>query len=204
MTARQITLTNGLITLVDEADYDALAKYQWRHMRSSDGKGSGYAVRHPAGSARGTLVWMHRELAQPLDGQVVDHVNGDGLDNQRHNLRTASHAQNMRNRRQVGPTGYKGLCYRPTIDVYDVQIRVNGRSIRVGSFRNPIVAAVAYDAAAREHHGEFARLNFSPDRDWILPSVPQGINGKPPSVRASRLRLGVSAGNEDQQPSEGA
>lgn len=96
----------------------------------------------------------------------VDHRDGNGLNNQRTNLRQATALQNMWNRRKTAAAAsrYKGVTwYRPT-KRWTAAIRVGGRVRYLGYFRDEQAAARAYDTAAREVHGEFACLNFPPIR----------------------------------------
>jgi len=107
-------------------------------------------------------MFMHRFILGLPDGQGVDHRNGDGLDNQRYNLRPATQLQNSRNR---GPssnntTGFKGVVWAKIPQRYQVQLEVHGKKIWLGYFDDPVMAARAYDVKARQIHGEFARLNF--------------------------------------------
>lgn len=95
------------------------------------------------------------------DGMHVDHINGDGLDNRRENLRVCSPMQNLWNsKKQTNTSGFKGVTKRASDKAFIARIRVNYKLISLGSFADPIDAAKAYDAAARAHFGEFARTNF--------------------------------------------
>ena len=131
--------------LVDTADFDELNKYRWGYRRQPN-KNTGYAVR--------TVFRMHRLLC---DGDVVDHVNGCGLDNRRSNLRPASRAQNQWNagRTKTNTSGWKGVSRHKCS--WRAQINVNGKRVRLGSFPTPEEAHAAYCEAAKRLHGEFAR-----------------------------------------------
>lgn len=113
---------------------------------------------------------LHRLVAGARTGQHVDHINGNKLDNRKANLRICTHAENMRNRARHSnnTSGYKGVSRRKGENRWGASIQVGGRLKRVGSYTSPIAAALAYDRAAQEHYGAFARPNFSPDRDWLL------------------------------------
>lgn len=108
---------------------------------------------------------MHRLLLglDLTDAAVhVDHASGDRLDNRRVNLRPCTHAENQRNQ---GPSsrnasGYKGVSLYKRDGTYRASIAAHGRRRHLGYYSNPVEAARAYDAAARELHGEFARTNF--------------------------------------------
>lgn len=179
-----IVLPGGNAVVFDAADRPLLSGWTWNEASTAN-RERGYALGVRRVNGRHIRVSMSRLLLGVHDDRVVDHINGDTLDNRRCNLRVCSRTENMRNRKRPknNTSGFKGVTSKKTPGVFEVQIQVGRRVIRVGAFRSAIVAAVAYDQAAIQHHGEFARLNFSPDRDWILPIVPKGIGGKPPSVR---------------------
>lgn len=94
--------------------------------------------------------------------QEVDHINGNGLDCRRGNLRLCTKSENQRNRRpnQNGTSGYKGVGWYKKYNCWRVRIQVNGKKQHIGYFDNEIDAATAYDNAAKQLHGEFARLNL--------------------------------------------
>lgn len=153
--AREIALTQGKIALVDEADYDTVAKYKWSAYRRGRTFYAETASRKPDGTP--TTLQMHRLILSSAPRVGVDHIDGDGLNNQRHNLRPASNAENQRNsrRRTDNTTGYKGVTRRRAR--FRAQIRVDGKRIYLGSFDTPQAAYEAYCRAASELHGEFAR-----------------------------------------------
>jgi len=158
---RTIPLTQGKVAVVDAVDYAELARYKW--CASSPGWGVWYAVRGegmPNGKRR--TVYMHREVLGAAPGEQVDHVNLDGLDNRRENLRSATGVENSRNRRKRSGTSsqYKGVSWHKATRRWLAQIRFGARKTHLGSFRCEEDAARAYDAAAVEHFGEFARPNF--------------------------------------------
>lgn len=147
----RIELTNGGFTLIDDEDYDEVMKFKW--FGSNDG---------PRRYVRRTLGGMR--LTEFLTGiKGIDHIDGNGENNQRSNLREATLLQNNANRRKLtkGSSKYKGVCY-----VYGkgkdwrAYIRVQTKRIHLGYFDNEEDAARAYDKAAKEHFGEFANTNF--------------------------------------------
>jgi len=104
---------------------------------------------------------MHRQLIQPPDGYVIDHINGEGLDNRRANLRFATVAQNAWNSKKRNPrSGYKGVCFDKQKHLWRAAIVCHRKRIHLGYFKNKIHAARAYDFAAKKYHKEFASLNF--------------------------------------------
>ena len=159
---RRIPLTQGKYAIVDPDDFERLSRHKWHLQRK---KHTFYAVRRAKGRGRikGKAVWMHRSILRPPEGLFVDHVNNNGLDNRKANLRQATAAQNARNRRKlaVGASSkFKGVSYIAGARKWCAQIRVNGEYKYFGLFHDEIDAARAYDNAAKKHHKEFAVLNF--------------------------------------------
>lgn len=158
---REIQLTRGFVTIVDEADFEWLSQWRWSAHRE---RNYIYAVRSVRPPGRPRTLRIHREIAQPSAAEHVDHINGDTLDNRRSNLRCCSHGENMANRvgnrvRRTGVT-YKGVRRQNRANAYRASIQKGGRTIALGSHPTAEAAARAYDEAAKKHHGAFARLNF--------------------------------------------
>ncbi len=150
-TVKPIPLGDGYYAYVDAADYAWLSQWNWR-MRG------GYAAR----TEKKKVIYMHREIMRPPKGRIVDHKNRNKLDNTRDNLRNATHTENMRNKeKQRGTTSrFKGVSYCKRRGKWYATILVRGKARLLGFFVEEIEAARAYDRAAVEHYGEFARLNF--------------------------------------------
>jgi hypothetical protein len=160
---RRILLSRGKYALVDPDDYGWLSKYNWHVVGD---KGSFYAARN-TGQRQGQkriVVKMHREVLRVPDGMFVDHINHNGLDNRRANLRPATQAQNARNRRKRYESNfhskYKGLTWYKSQKQWAVRVMVNRESKFIGYFDNELDAARAYDQAAKKYHREYASLNF--------------------------------------------
>ena len=158
---REIKLTQEKVALVDDEDFERSNRFRWYAVRQSEM--IWYACRciiTPNQSNR--VQSLHRYILDPEESSHVDHINGDGLDNRRVNLRIASHAQNMRNgRKQKNNTsGFIGVWWAKRNRVWVAGVRINGKLIYVGSFNNPVLAAKARDDKAKELHGEYASLNF--------------------------------------------
>ena len=159
-TYRRIYLGEGEWTILDQGDYCRLGNYQWTINGS---RGRYYAVRNVKTEAGKTKrVYMHREIMNPPAGLLVDHKNNDPLDNRRENLRNATRSQNMQNRRKKknATSKYMGVCLIKAEGKWGARVKHEGKLILLGRFDNEIDAALAYDAAVRKHHVEFARLNF--------------------------------------------
>jgi hypothetical protein len=157
---RRIHLTEGKFALVDPQDFYWLNNFDW----CADGKGDCiYAVRHLlSADEKANVVRMHRYIMKAPDKLLVDHRNGDGLDNRRDNLRLATHSQNTCNRKKKTCTSskYIGVCLDKQTGKWRSLIMINGKSLSLGRFDSELDAAKAYDVAAREYHKDFARLNF--------------------------------------------
>lgn len=140
--------------IVDDDDYEKLAGIDWRI------NSSGYVV---ATIMPGWNGCMHRAIVGPREDQVVDHINGDKLDNRKANLRACSHAENLRNRKRNrnNRTGFKGVYFDASNggarQPWRAEIRVDRRRVRLGRFSTPEMAHEAYCHAAAKLHGEFAR-----------------------------------------------
>ena len=147
---------------MDPADYYRQVRYKWH---AAKGTRTVYAVRQIClGNRKTKPVHMHREIIEAPAGMYVDHINQNGLDNRKANLRLATRFQNARNRPKTSratSSKYKGVTYRPAQDKWTATIFANGRNLHLGHFRTQIEAAKAYDRAAKEHYGPFAALNFT-------------------------------------------
>ena len=159
-----VDLTNGYSAIVDDADYEHVSKHKWFSMirRRADGTERVYAARNAKlADGRRTTQYMHNVLAGTQKGMCTDHVDGNGLNNRRSNLRVCTQTENARNTcPRKGSSKYKGVYWSSDKNRWRAQIRVRGKSFYIGCFTNETDAARAYDAAAMKLHGEFARLNL--------------------------------------------
>ena len=155
---KTIQLTQNKVALVDDADYEELAKYKWQAKKRGH---SYYAVRSGWDSGKVIEISMHRAILRAPKGQHFDHINHNALDNRRANLRACTHTQNMGN--MVSKTGvscYKGVSWNKKAKRWVVQIQYMGHKIHLGYFLSEIYAAGVYDRHASKLFGEFACLNF--------------------------------------------
>lgn len=159
---RRIALTQGKFAIVDLDDYYWLKKFRWFASKN----GATYYAKRNAYSwinSRRCSVAMHRLIIKAPDYLVVDHINYNGLDNRKANLRLATHKQNTRHvirTMNPGSSKYKGVSWYSREKIWAVKIMVDGKTIRIGYFKDEVKAARAYDEAAKKYHGEFAALNF--------------------------------------------
>ena len=158
---RRIYLGEGKFTIVDEQDYYRYNDFSWSPQKKSR---TYYAIRVISNCEKTLrIVSLHREIMNEPKGLLVDHKNGDGLDNRRANLRTATRFDNIHNRRKrktKTSSRYTGVHIDKETGRWVVRIRNRGKRIWLGSFAEEEEAAKAYDRAARKYYGEFARLNF--------------------------------------------
>jgi hypothetical protein len=160
--ARMIPLTQGRFALVDEADYADLIRHSWCVSRMGYKKSANqktlYAVRM---TNQRQTIRMHRQIMAAGPGQIVDHINHNGLDNRRCNLRICTQAKNIWNQRgQRGRTSrYKGVFIHRQSAKWRAAICHKGKRYYLGYFDSETAAARAYNAKARELFGEFAYLN---------------------------------------------
>jgi hypothetical protein len=157
---QEIMLRNmGLVAFVDDKHYARLSKRRWHAVAD---KNTFYAVHSFKVGAEIRHIKMHREVLRlkPGDGVVVDHLDGNGLNNLEKNLRKATRGQNCRNRKANRSCEYKGV--RPTgSGTWRARIQADRKRIELGTYNSPAEAAWAYDKAAMKIHGKFARLNFA-------------------------------------------
>ena len=149
---KYIPLTKGKSAIVDAADYPALSRYKWHALEVAGGF---YAARH----RNGKTVLMHREIMQPPEGMVVDHIDGNRANNSRINLRVCTQRHNVCNSRPCGGrSGFKGVT--PHRDKWDSKLKYRGKTYRAGVFADPVEAARARDLLAVDVLGEYAWLNL--------------------------------------------
>lgn len=154
---RAIPLTKGLFAVVDAEDYRRLARCQWF---AENGQKTYYAVRKQNGKS----IKMHREILNTPEHLFVDHIDHNGLNNQKKNLRLATFSQNCQNRRhsklKTSTSKYKGVHWHKDQKKWAAQITANKKSHHLGYFSSETTAAHTYDLAAKKYHGRFASLNF--------------------------------------------
>lgn len=157
---KEIKISQGKTVLVDDWDYEWLSQYKWYLGKSKRKSGDDlyYAWTH---QYNGHVTSMHRILTNAQPGQIVDHRNGNGLDNQRLNLRTCTKAQNARNiKARWGRSQYKGVYWHKHRKKWAVEINIGGQRKSLGYYADEIAAARAYDKAALNYFREFADINF--------------------------------------------
>ena len=158
---KKLKLSNCVeYALVDDEDYPRLLPYTWRK------NAQGYAVRRiytriSKGVRHAKDVRMHRQIMGEPEGMEIDHSDNNGLNNQKSNLRVATHWQNLANRalQKNNTSGYRGVSWSKQAKKWWAQIYVDSKTMHLGLFDDVKDAARAYNEAAIERYGEFARLN---------------------------------------------
>lgn len=180
---KKLPLSQNRVALVDDADYEQLARHRWCYRPERNGL-QGYAVRGtklPDGRRRN--LYLHRELVPAPPGHETIFLNGDRLDCRRSNLKAVTSAEARRHHRTRcdSESGYKGVSWNRTSQTWAASIRVDGATKHLGTFYSLDAAARAYDAAARRLHGPVAVVNF-PDPSAEPPPAQQEANRNGPGV----------------------
>lgn len=156
---KRVPLGRNHYALIDDCDEEFVSQWRW-HLKITK-VGLKYAICNFKSGRKKTTKDMHRLLLGVTDKTIkCDHVDGDGLNNQGHNLRVATNFQNGQNRRwQPHSSPYKGVVNYKGTGKWAAQIRISGWLKPLGYFDCPKKAATIYDAAAIQHFGEFAKTN---------------------------------------------
>ncbi len=172
---RKIPLTKGLFAIVSPEDYDRLSQYKWYADRHDNTWYANHWAQSQTDPKKKYRIRMHREVMGVVlslsngrvmsvpDDKLVDHINGNGLDSRRSNLRIATQIQNGWNKRKTSSpcsSIYKGVCWVKREAKWRAQGRLNGRQKFLGYFDNERAAASAYDAWAVNAFGQYAVLNL--------------------------------------------
>lgn len=159
---KYIELTQNKKAIVDDDDFEYLNQWKW-HIKNNGRKKVYYAVRGVWDNSRknNRFIRMHREIMKASTNLQIDHINGNGLDNRKCNLRLCDNAQNHWNikRSKNNTSGVRGIDWMKRKRKWRARIHYYGKEIHLGLFITPQEAARAYNQAALKYHGEFAYLN---------------------------------------------
>jgi hypothetical protein len=159
---KEIQLTQGQATIVDDWRFDELCQYKWYAKWDSKTQSfrAMHAFRLESGEQR--IVFMHSFIMNTPHDMVTDHINHNTLDNREENLRICTNQQNCRNRgkQSNNTSGYKGVYYYKSSGKWRAQITINGKRTGIGYFNTAKDAALAYDKVAKENYMDFAFLNL--------------------------------------------
>ena len=153
---KEISLTQDKVALVDDWEYENLNKYKWCVRKCQN---TSYATRRSA--RKNKTIYMHHLILPLASNLEVDHIDKDGLNNQRHNLRLCTRQQNMMNKKPSSSyySKFKGVTWYKRQCKWVTRITINRRRVCLGYFDSEKEAAFAYNVAATEHFGGFAQLN---------------------------------------------
>lgn len=152
---KEIKLSRGLSAMVDDEDYEFLNQWKWS---AHQGGKTFYATRTIWNKGNRIKVRMHRLILNTPTDMQVDHIDHNGLNNQKNNIRNCNHQQNHFNINRYTKSKYHGVYYDRNYIKSSIQL--NGKTIHIGNFKTEIDAAKAYDIKAKELFGEFAHINF--------------------------------------------
>jgi hypothetical protein len=153
---RRIPLTQGKFSEVDEVDYERVAEFRWHAFKVHN---TWYAA--SGGPNKGQRTYLHRFIMDAPVGKEVDHINGDGLDNRKENLRICRHRDNLRNvqRTTISRSGYRGVTIAAS-GKFVASCKYLGKRLHFGTYDTSEEAARVRDRNVIDLHGEFAVLNF--------------------------------------------
>ncbi len=157
---KTIPLTQGKVAIVDDEDYEWLNQRKWY---AKKGVSTWYAMRNEYSKNGHKSIRMHQQILTPEIGMEVDHIDHNGLNNQRNNIRIATNAENRHNQKLQKRTisGFKGVTWHVGDSKWRARITIDKQEKFLGNFNSQTNAAIAYDNAAKRLFGEFACLNFT-------------------------------------------
>lgn len=149
---KKIQLTQNKYVLVDDEDYIKLNQYNWHVCK---GKSTYYAIRRSCKLKK--TIYMHRVIMNPPNNLNIDHINHNGLDNRKENLRMCNQSQNLGNSRisKHNTSGMKGVCWDKRNKKWIVRIKIYGKNKHLGRFKDKNSAKNVYEKAAKQHFGSF-------------------------------------------------
>lgn len=158
---KEIALTKGYVTLVDDKDFGWLNKFKWHALVVGD------RVSARMGINRKQHIFMHTAILDFPDSDCIDHANRDPLDNRRNNLRPCTYAENGYNQgiSKANTSGYKGVSWDKSTKRWYAKLKCDSKLIFLGSSKSLISAAMIYNEGAIKYHGEFAWLNEVPNKE---------------------------------------
>jgi HNH endonuclease len=157
---KEIELTHGQVTIIDDCDFDKVSKYKWSAIWSKHTK-SYYVICSYRDNGKAIIICLHRFILNTPKNKHTDHKNHDTLDNRRSNIRVCSRSQNQGNRekKSICSSKYKGVAWSKRDKLWIAYIRVDHHRTHLGCFKNEDDAAVAYNQAAIQAWNEFAVVN---------------------------------------------
>ena len=162
--AKEIQLNKEIVSIVDDEDFEYLNQWKWYLLKSHTNY---YAIR--TSKPENKLIQLHRVVIKAKEGEFVDHINGNKLDNRKINLRICTKAQNSQNRKmsKFNKSGFNGVSWCIKNKKWVAQISCENKKIHIGYYIELKDAARAYNQAAQKYHGEFAKLNVIPKENLL-------------------------------------
>lgn len=150
----KIELTQGYFAIINKEDFELISKFKWCVCIKE-------SRRYVVTDNKGKRIYMHRLILNAKTTEIVDHINGNCLDNRKENLRICTTMENTRNRKKSNKnkSGYKGVSWHKAAKKWEAHITVNYKKIYLGCYQNKIHAAKVYNEAAIKYFGKYARLN---------------------------------------------
>jgi hypothetical protein len=169
-------LPSGHDVLLDDDDYERLKGFKYyKHKK-------GYAYRFDGNYKHRKAYYIHHDVIGNIKGMVVDHINGNKLDNRKENLRVTTNAQNIHNtgsyKKKDKTSPYKGVIWNKKAKAWQATMRINGKQTTLGRFETEDAAANAYNHYVKQYRDELAFVNDVPfDPDWEKKKIPDRLNG---------------------------
>lgn len=158
---KEIQLSKGYVALIDDEDFEYLSQFRW-YLKPDKNHFYAHANIKDLSTGKYKPTLMHRLIMKVNKTHMhIDHIDMNGLNNQKSNLRICSNSDNSRNRTKTrdNTSGYKGVHWTQKNKKWRAMIVVNGKTIHLGYFKDLISAAKAYNEAAVKYFGEFANIN---------------------------------------------
>jgi len=164
-----IKTKSGYEILIDDDDYRLVSQYKWHVYKDRN-------IYYATSKSNGARIKMHRLILNAQPGEIVDHIDGNGLNNQKSNLRICTVQENIRNMKAIlGKSKYKGVSFKKNMKKWQANIGFNYKMLFIGYFQTQEQAAAAYDEVARALFGDYANLNFTDkQREDILSNMEIG------------------------------
>lgn len=157
---KEIQLTRGKVALVDDEDFHRFNKFKWNASNHSrNGNNLSYAQRSIIGKdGKKYNIYLHRIILRPYNGLVIDHINGNSLDNRKCNLRECKTGENSMNMKKpaTNTSGYKGVSWDKRSNKWSVKISLNNKTINIGTYKDIKDANDAYINASKKYHGKYS------------------------------------------------
>lgn len=187
-----------MFALVDDEEFEELSKYSWQVVKAPKATALFYAVRNNP-NGKPFRIQMHNHIMKLEKGFIVDHLNGNGLDNRKANFRICTEKENCYNKPSRGGSSiYKGVYYQKSVNKWASQLKKDYKTYKLGYYENEIEAALAYDKLAREFYGNTVRLNFPEENELPSAVYTNNVSTDLEKWNASFIKRNEILSNENQ------